>query len=79
MEILGALLSGIGYGMVLMFPGRWWALLPWAAGNPLLMLASLSAGLKYQALLFAIYWGGTVWGIVRWSGAGGKVKGKNHA
>ena len=61
-----SLVALVGYGLVLAFPGRGWALLPWAVSNPVLVVLNLRAGLPWQALLFAVYTLGTLWGLWRW-------------
>ncbi len=56
----------VGYVLVLAFPGRGWALVPWAVSNPVFVILNLRAGLPWQALLFAVYALGTFWGLWRW-------------
>lgn len=66
LEIMGAVAGLCGYLLVIRWPGSWWALLPWAVANPLNVVVSWRAGLKWQALLWMFYFAGTFAGLVMW-------------
>lgn len=66
LELVAVALGALGFILVLWYPGAWWALLPWVAGNPLTGFLCWRGGLRASAYLFVFYALATVVGMMRW-------------